>query len=143
LEYFFHSFRRYDFKSTLSQNEIFKKILRYPRGILGGLLLASGVVEKLAISEVARVFGLRTSAIRYYETDRHSSGADAKEWSTLLQQERSLSPRCGAARTRNRVHSGGNTRALFRVPTRDASAETLAPTFPAENRGAPRPNEAA
>jgi MerR family redox-sensitive transcriptional activator SoxR len=30
-------------------------------------LLGFGVAENLAISEVARVFGLRTSAIRYYE----------------------------------------------------------------------------
>jgi len=34
---------------------------------LGGLLLASGVAEDLAISDVARAFGLRASAIRYYE----------------------------------------------------------------------------
>ena len=31
------------------------------------LLLAFGVTKNLAISDVARVFGLRTSAIRYYE----------------------------------------------------------------------------
>ena len=30
-------------------------------------LLAFGVAEDMAISDVARVFGLRTSAIRYYE----------------------------------------------------------------------------
>jgi MerR family transcriptional regulator, redox-sensitive transcriptional activator SoxR len=67
VEYFFHSFRLYDFKSTLSQSEIVKKIPRYSHGVPLGLLLASGVAEDLAISEVARVFGLRTSAIRYYE----------------------------------------------------------------------------
>jgi MerR family transcriptional regulator, redox-sensitive transcriptional activator SoxR len=37
------------------------------RSLRGGFLLDSGVVEDLAISDVARVFGLRTSAIRYYE----------------------------------------------------------------------------
>jgi MerR family redox-sensitive transcriptional activator SoxR len=67
LKYVFHGSRRYDFKSTLSQSKIFKKILRHSRGVPRGLLLASGVEEDLVISEVARVFGLRTSAIRYYE----------------------------------------------------------------------------
>ena len=37
------------------------------RGIARGLLLAFGVTNDLAISDVARMFGLRTSAIRYYE----------------------------------------------------------------------------
>jgi MerR family redox-sensitive transcriptional activator SoxR len=37
------------------------------RGGPHGSLLGFGVAENLAISEVARVFGLRTSAIRYYE----------------------------------------------------------------------------
>ena len=37
------------------------------RGIARSLLLAFGVTKDLAISDVARVFGLRTSAIRYYE----------------------------------------------------------------------------
>jgi MerR family redox-sensitive transcriptional activator SoxR len=67
LEYFSHSFRRYDFKLTLSQREIFKKIPRDLCGIQCGSLLAFEVAEDLAISDVARVFGLRTSAIRYYE----------------------------------------------------------------------------
>jgi MerR family redox-sensitive transcriptional activator SoxR len=67
LEYFFHGFRRYEFKSTLSQREIFKKIVRSFRGVRRGSLLAFEVAEDLAISDVARVFGLRTSAIRYYE----------------------------------------------------------------------------
>ena len=67
MEYIFHSFRRYDFKLTLSQREIFKKILRDFRGIQRRTLLAFGVAKDLAISDVARVFGLRTSAIRYYE----------------------------------------------------------------------------
>src|SRR4029453_5621018 len=59
--------RRYDFKLTLSQRECFKKIVRDFRGVQGGSLLSSRVAEDLAISDVARVFGLRTSAIRYYE----------------------------------------------------------------------------
>jgi MerR family redox-sensitive transcriptional activator SoxR len=67
LEYFFHGFRRYEFKSTLSQREFLKKIVRSFRGVRRGSLLAFEVAEDLAISDVARVFGLRTSAIRYYE----------------------------------------------------------------------------
>jgi MerR family redox-sensitive transcriptional activator SoxR len=58
---------RYEFKSTLSQREFSKKIVRDFRGIQRGSLLGFGVAENLAISDVARVFGLRTSAIRYYE----------------------------------------------------------------------------
>jgi MerR family redox-sensitive transcriptional activator SoxR len=67
LEYFFHSFRRYDFKLTLSQRKFFKKNGRDFRGVPRGSLLGFRVAENLAISDVARVFGLRTSAIRYYE----------------------------------------------------------------------------
>jgi MerR family redox-sensitive transcriptional activator SoxR len=67
LEYFSHSFRRYDFKLTLSQKEFFKKIMSDLRSVRRGFLLDSRVAEDLAISDVARVFGLRTSAIRYYE----------------------------------------------------------------------------
>src|SRR5438874_5161720 len=44
-----------------------KKIVRSFRGVRRGALLGFGVAENLAISDVARVFGLRTSAIRYYE----------------------------------------------------------------------------
>src|SRR5258707_11958147 len=60
---FFSWFRRYDFKSTLSQKEFLSDF----RGIRRGSLLDSTVAGDLAISDVARVFGLRTSAIRYYE----------------------------------------------------------------------------
>jgi MerR family redox-sensitive transcriptional activator SoxR len=67
LEYFSHGFRRYDFKSTLSQRETFKKILWHFRGLQGRFLLTFRVADDMAISDVARVFGLRTSAIRYYE----------------------------------------------------------------------------
>ena len=67
LEDFSHSFPRYEFKSTLSQRDIFREIPQHLRGIARGLLLAFGVTKDLAISDVARVFGLRTSAIRYYE----------------------------------------------------------------------------
>jgi MerR family redox-sensitive transcriptional activator SoxR len=67
LEYIFHSFRRYDFKLTLSQTGFFKKIVRHFRGIPRGSSLDFRVAGDLAISDVARVFGLRTSAIRYYE----------------------------------------------------------------------------
>jgi len=99
-----------------------EKIVRSFRGVRRGALLGFGVAEHLAISDVARVFGLRTSAIRYYE------------------QIGILPP---ATRPRGRVHPGGNTRAIFRVPARDASAETLAPTLPTKNRGTPGPDEAA
>ncbi|PYK69715.1 MAG: MerR family transcriptional regulator [Verrucomicrobia bacterium] len=42
-------------------------MVRSLRGVRYGSLLGCGVAEDLAISDVARVFGLRTSAIRYYE----------------------------------------------------------------------------
>jgi MerR family redox-sensitive transcriptional activator SoxR len=67
LEYCLHSFRRYDFKLTLSQRECFKENTRDFLGVRCGFLLDSTVAGDLAISDVARVFGLRTSAIRYYE----------------------------------------------------------------------------
>ena len=67
MEYCFHGFRRYDFKSTLSQREFFEEFLSDFRGIRRGSLLDSTVAGDLAISDVAHVFGLRTSAIRYYE----------------------------------------------------------------------------
>jgi MerR family transcriptional regulator, redox-sensitive transcriptional activator SoxR len=43
------------------------KIVRDFRRVRRCTLLNSRVAEDLAISDVARVFGLRTSAIRYYE----------------------------------------------------------------------------
>ena len=52
---------------TLSQKEFFKKIVSDFLSVPYGSLLDSRVAEDLAISDVARVFGLRTSAIRYYE----------------------------------------------------------------------------
>ena len=75
--------------------------------------------------------------------DRDSSAAAAKEWSTPLQQQCAFSSRYRAARQRGRVHLGGNTRALFRVPARDATTETLAPTLPTQARGTPGADEAA
>jgi Predicted transcriptional regulators len=59
--------RRYEFKLTLSQRKFFEKDAWDFRGVQSGSLLGFGVAENLAISDVARVFGLRTSAIRYYE----------------------------------------------------------------------------
>jgi MerR family redox-sensitive transcriptional activator SoxR len=44
-----------------------KKNARDFRGVRRCFLLRSKVADDLAISDVARVFGLRTSAIRYYE----------------------------------------------------------------------------
>jgi MerR family transcriptional regulator, redox-sensitive transcriptional activator SoxR len=67
LNYFCHSFRRYEFKSTLSQGRFFKKNASDFRSVQLGCLLGFWVADSLAISDVARVFGLRTSAIRYYE----------------------------------------------------------------------------
>ena len=67
LEDFSHSFPRYEFKPTLSQREISEKFCGILRGIARSSLLVFGVTKDLAISDVARVFGLRTSAIRYYE----------------------------------------------------------------------------
>jgi len=58
---------RYEFKSTLSQRKFFKKNAKDFRGIVRRSLLDFRVPEDMAISDVARVFGLRTSAIRYYE----------------------------------------------------------------------------
>jgi MerR family redox-sensitive transcriptional activator SoxR len=55
------------FKLTLSQREFFKKVVTDFRGVARGSLLDSSVAGDLAISDVGRVFGLRTSAIRYYE----------------------------------------------------------------------------
>ncbi len=52
---------------TLSQRECFEEFLSDFRGVRRGSLLDSTVAGDLAISDVARVFGLRTSAIRYYE----------------------------------------------------------------------------
>ena len=75
--------------------------------------------------------------------DRDSPASHAQEWPTPLQQQRPFSSSCGATRSRDGVHPGGNTRALFRVPARDASTETVAPTLPTKNRGTPGPDEAA
>jgi len=52
---------------TLSQKEFSEEFLSDFRGVRCGSLLDSTVAGDLAISDVARVFGLRTSAIRYYE----------------------------------------------------------------------------
>ena len=52
---------------TLSQKEFSEEFLSDFRGVRCGSLLDSTVPGDLAISDVARVFGLRTSAIRYYE----------------------------------------------------------------------------
>jgi MerR family redox-sensitive transcriptional activator SoxR len=46
---------------------IFRENARDFRGVQRGSLLDFRVADDLAISDVARVFGLRTSAIRYYE----------------------------------------------------------------------------
>ena len=67
LNHFFHTLRRYDFKLTLSQRKFLRKNARDFRSVRRCFLLAFRVADHLAISHVARVFGLRTSAIRYYE----------------------------------------------------------------------------
>src|SRR5436309_11613643 len=83
---------------------------------------------------------LRHSLLR---ADRDSPAGNAQEWSTPLRQQCALPVSCGAARPRDGVHLGGNTRALFRVPARDASSKTLAPTLPTKNRGTSGADEAA
>jgi MerR family transcriptional regulator, redox-sensitive transcriptional activator SoxR len=45
----------------------YKKTRGISDGVQRSCLLESRVAEDMAISDVARVFGLRTSAIRYYE----------------------------------------------------------------------------
>jgi len=55
--------RRYDFKPTLSQRLFRKKTPCVQSAFFYVYLVA----KELAISDVARVFGIRTSAIRYYE----------------------------------------------------------------------------
>ena len=50
-----------------SKGIFWEKRQRDFRGVQRGSLLGSRVGADLAISDVARVFGLRTSAIRYYE----------------------------------------------------------------------------
>ena len=142
LEYFFHGFRRYEFKSTLSQREFFKKIMRGFRGVWRGSLLGFEVAEDLAISDVARVFGLRTSAIRYYEQIGILPPA-MRDGQRRYDDTALFSSRCGAARPRDGIHLGGNTRAIFWVPARDASTETLARSRPTKNRGTTGPDEAA
>jgi DNA-binding transcriptional MerR regulator len=101
------------------------------------------VAEDLAISDVARVFGLRTSAIRYYEQigilpppmrkngQRHYDNS-AFFRLAVMQRARETG-----------VHPGGNTRTLFRVLARDASTETMAQALPTKNRGTPGRDEAA
>src|SRR5438045_4061900 len=75
--------------------------------------------------------------------DRDSAAGNAQEWPTPLRQQCPFSSGCGAARARDGVHLGGNTRALFWVSARDASTETLASTLPTKNRRTPGPDEAA
>jgi len=67
LEYFLHGVRRYGFKLTLSPSQFLEESTRDFCSVPRGPLLAFEVAEDLAISDVARVFGLRASAIRYYE----------------------------------------------------------------------------
>src|SRR6266404_8452760 len=83
---------------------------------------------------------LRHSLLR---ADRDTPAGNAQEWPAPLQQHSAFSSRCSAARPRDGIHLGGNTRAIFRVPARDASTETLAPTLPTKNRGTAEPDEAA
>src|SRR5215472_772836 len=90
-EYVFHSFRRYDFKLTLSQREIFKKIqggfswrsVRLLVNFLGGRGPSN-------FRCCARVWfaHFRHSLLR---ADRDSSATDAKEWPTPLQRQRAFS----------------------------------------------------
>ena len=120
-----------------------EKTVRDFRGVQRGSLLGFGVAEDLAISDVARVFGLRTSAIRYYEQIGILPPAMRKNGQRRYDNS-ALFRLAVVQRARgDGVHLGGNPRAIFRVPARDASTETLAPTLPTKNRGTPEPDEAA
>jgi len=107
------------------------------RGIARSLLLAFGVTKDLAISDVARVFGLRTSAIRYYEQigilppPFRKNGQRRYNNSVLFRL-------AVVQRARETGFTLDEIRELFfGVPARDASTETLASTLATENRGAP------
>jgi MerR family redox-sensitive transcriptional activator SoxR len=54
-------------QANFKSKRIIKENARDSRGVARDSLLVFGVANDLSISDVARVFGLRTSAIRYYE----------------------------------------------------------------------------
>ena len=54
-------------QANFKSKRIIKENARDSRGVARGSLLVFGVANGLSISGVARVFGVRTSAIRYYE----------------------------------------------------------------------------
>ena len=64
---FFSWFPTLRLQVNFKSKGISEEFLRDSRGVRHGSLLDSTVAENMAISDVARVFGLRTSAIRYYE----------------------------------------------------------------------------
>src|SRR5205807_5106701 len=143
LEYFFHTSRRYEFKSTLSQREFFKKkcegfswrsarlVVRFESG------RGPGDFRCRANVWIAHV---RHSLLR---ADRNSAATHAQERPTPLRQQCAVSSSCGAARPGDGIHPGGNTRAVFRVSAWYASTETLAQTLATKDRGTPGSNEAA
>ena len=113
------------------------------RGVRRGSLLAFEVAEELAISDVARVFGLRNSAIRYYEQIGILPPAMRKNGQRRYNNTVLFRLAVVQRARGDGIHLGGNTRAIFRVPARDASTETLAPTLPTKNRGTAEPDETA
>ena len=106
------------------------------------LLLRSQVAKHLAISEVARVLGLRTSAIRYYEQigilppPLRKNGQRCYDKSVLY---RLAVVQRGWEMEFTRTRYGS----CFSVLNRYVSAQALAPTFKKKNRGAAEPHEAA
>jgi len=106
-------------------------------------LLGFGVADDLAISDVARVFGLRTSAIRYYEQIGILPPAMRQNGQRRYDNSALFRLAVVQRARRDWVHVGGNTRAIFRVPARDGSTETLAPTLSTKNCRTPGPDEAA
>src|SRR5207244_7157325 len=116
LEYISYSFRRYEFKSTLSQREFSWRSAR----LLVSFWNGRGAGDFRCRARVWFAH-LSHSLLR---ADRDSPAADAQERPAPLQQQCAFSSRRGAARPRNRVYPGGNRRALLRVAARHAGDDT-------------------
>ena len=101
------------------------------------------MADDLSISDVAHVFGLRTSAIRYYEQIGILPRAMRKNGQRRYDNSALFRLAVVHRARETGFYLGGNTPALFRVPARDASTKTLAPTLPTKNRGTPEWDEAA
>ena len=91
-----------DFKSKRD----FREILRHSRAIARSLLLAFGVTKDLAIFDVARAFGLRTSTIRYSEQIGILPPPFRKNGQRRYDDSVLFRLAVGAARSRDAVHPG-------------------------------------